>query len=58
MLQAGGMLRFCAENHKVPAQVRPLKLHAIKWHTAVGFALVLGMVVHPQLPPAPVLDLL
>lgn len=50
VLQAGTMLRFCAANHKNPAKIRPLKLFAVKWHTAVGLAIVLGFLVYPHLP--------
>lgn len=43
------MLQFCSDNYKVPAQIRPLKLYAVKWHTAVGLALCLGLSVYPSL---------
>ena len=53
LAQAGEMLKFCADNHRVPDLIRPLKLFAVKWHTAVGLALVATFLVYPFLPSAP-----
>lgn len=47
-LQARQMLQYCSDNHKVPSQIRPLKLYAVKWHTAVGLALCLGLSMYPS----------
>lgn len=35
------MLNFAGENHRVPIKIKPLKIYAIKWHMAFGFALFL-----------------
>lgn len=38
------MNQFAASNHTVPARIKPLKLYAIKWHTALTLALFLAYV--------------
>ena len=43
--------QFAAQNHRVPARIKPLKLYAIKWHSAFAAALFLiyftgGVSVH------------
>lgn len=38
------MNQFAAKSHTVPAQIKPLKLYAIKWHTALALALFLAYV--------------
>lgn len=38
------MLMHCHANHWSPERVRPLKFYAIRWHSAVGVALAIGLV--------------
>jgi hypothetical protein len=42
---AASLLAFATENYAVPERIRPLKLHAIKWHVAHAVALCLGLVL-------------
>eukprot|EP00892_Ulva_mutabilis_P006111 jgi/Ulvmu1/3872/UM018_0091.1 len=37
------MNSFAAKNHEVPADVKPLKVYAIRWHTALTLALFLAL---------------
>ena len=39
---AFSMNAFAAQNYETPRLVKPLKLYAIKWHTAVSLALFLA----------------
>lgn len=57
LAQASNMLRFCAENHKVPARVRPLKMYTVKWHTAVGLAIAFGLIARQRVPLPPFAEL-
>lgn len=41
---AAAMLSFADANHRVPAQIAPLKIYATKLHMAFGMSLVLGLV--------------
>lgn len=40
---AVALLQFAERNHTVPALIAPLKKFATKWHMALGFALVAGL---------------
>lgn len=49
-LQARSMLKFADDNASTPPVLRPLKLYATKWHSALGFTLALAVAL-PQLVP-------